>query len=433
MIKKFFTLFLLIILCLAWETHCSRSSHDNRHRPDSQAVSGQKESENQPEALRPGRRAGLGRGSQPEVRGQGLGLGRMLRDTSVVTLSDKEKETIGMETVKVAYRSLCSYIEAMGKVLAPQTRKAIISYAFPARIAEIHVNIGDWVKEQQKLVTLQSEEVGKAKSEYFKAKADKELAQSNHEREKNLFKRGVGAQKNVLSTEALLKVAHASLDAAEKKLHILGFTEDEVKSLDEVHQVNPLVTLFAPIGGKIIESRAVMGSMIDQTTEILTIMDPRMLWIDAQIFEKDIAKTKIGQIVDITVPAYPGETFSGKVGYIGDILSEETRTITVRTDVENRNLKLKPGMFADIKIYINHEERVLALPQEAILDERDRKIVFRKDNGAFVLHYVEVGCMDNGYCEILSGIKEGDEIATKGNYQLKSKLYQEILKAAGVH
>jgi cobalt-zinc-cadmium efflux system membrane fusion protein len=352
---------------------------------------------------------------------------------TVIDLTKEEQGAIEIETVKASLQSIKPYQAAMGKVLAHQYRKAIVSYAFPARIAQIHVRIGDWVKAGQKLVTLQSEEVGNAKSEFYKAKADYELAKVNFEREKSLFDRGVGAKKNFITSEAGLKIAEANLDAAEKKLHVLGFTEEQVKIISETHQINPVITLFAPLGGKIVENKAVLGALVDQQTEILTIMDPTLLWIDAEIYEKDIAKIRIGQEVEATVPAHPEETFKGKITYISDVLKEETRTITVRTEIENKGYKLKPGMFADIKIFFNQQSKVLVLPKGAILDDRDEKIVFIKKEGKYTPRVVIIGAREDDLVEITQGIQEGDEIVTKGNYQLKSKLYDEILKKAGVH
>lgn len=370
-----------------------------------------------------------GREHERRRLGQGKGEGRY----DAIDLSEEEEEAIEIETVAASFRPLKSHLQAMGKVLAHQHRKAIVSYAFPARISQIHVRIGDWVKAGQKLVTLQSEEVGKAKSEFYKAQSDHELARVNFERDRRLFDRGVGAKKNFLTTEAEFKVAQANLNGAEKKLHVLGFTEEQVKLISETHQINPVITLFAPISGKIIENKAVLGAMIDQSIEILTIMDPTLLWIDAEIYEKDIAKIKIGQEVEISVPAYPGETFRGKTSFISDVLKEETRTITVRTEVENKGYKLKPGMFADIKIFLNHQTQALVVPREAILDEKDEKIVFMKSEGKYLLQIVETGAREKGYVEILRGLQEGDLVVTKGNYQLKSKMYDEILKKAGVH
>jgi len=344
---------------------------------------------------------------------------------SPIFLSPEQADAIGLETIAATSHSMRARLGVMGKVLAPQTRKAIVSYAFPARIAEVHVAIGDWVKRGQAVVTLQSEEVGEARSAYYKARADRELAKANDEREKLLFDRGVGAQKSHLAAEVGLKVADANLDAAEKKLHVLGFTEEQVRLIDQTHQVNPVITLFAPVAGRVIENNAVLGAMVDQSTEILTIMDPTTLWIDADVYERDIAKVRTGQEVEVTVPAYPGEVFRGRISYIGDVLEEETRTVTVRTEVQNPQHRLKPGMFADVVVFLNGATKVLTLPQEAVLDDGNDKIVFVAVDDGYLPRVVEVGSKHDGQVEIVRGLEEGEMVVTAGCYQLKSKLHEQ--------
>ncbi len=375
------------------------------------------------------------KGEGPRAGGRGLGrsTGKGMRRTDGITLLDQELEAVDIRTALASLQPLKSELTAMGKVIARQNNKAIVSYAFPARISQIHIKIGDWVKKGQRLVTLQSEEVGNAKSEFYKAQADHELARVNHERQQRLFDRGVGAQKDLLTAEADLKVAQANLDAAEKKLHVLGFSEQEVSTITESHQINPIISLYAPIAGKIIQNNAVLGSMIDQETEILVLMDPTILWTDAEIYEKDISKIRLEMTVTLNVPAYPGETFSGKITYIGDVLKEDTRTITVRAEVENRDYKLKPGMFASIWIALNHQSQALVVPQEAVLEDKGDKITFIKRGEQFFLQVVHTGALDNGYVEILRGLAEGDEVVVSGGYQLKSKLYEEILKSGHIH
>jgi len=388
-----------------------------------------------------GQGMGRGIGRQPGLKAVGRGYGRrgfgrngrVWAEGDSVSLTDEEKAMVEIETVAAATKPLRSQLQAMGKILAHPQRKAIVSYAFPARVAQIHVRIGDWINPGQRLVTLQSEEVGNAKSEFYKAKADYELAKLNFEREKRLYDRGVGAKKDSLSTEAELKVAEATLNAAEKKLHVLGFTEDQVKTISETHQINPVISLYAPLSGKIITNNAVLGAMVDQGSEILTIMDPNLLCVDAEIYERDIAKIRNDQGVEVTVPAFQGETFGGKICYISDVLNEDTRTITVRSEVTNRDFKLKPGMFADIKIFLNHQTQALVLPQEAILEEKGEQMVFIESEGKYFPRIIRTGSRENDHVEILNGIQEGEMVVTKGNYQLKSKLYDEILKKGHVH
>jgi cobalt-zinc-cadmium efflux system membrane fusion protein len=424
------TILVLVILMTTFGSSCGHK----KNRAEADSISANKQTA-RGQKSRPSQAKPLRKGQGPRVGGRGYGRegGKGMSRTDGIKLTEAEAQAVNIQTAKASMKPLNSQLAAPGKVITPRNSKAIVSYAFPARISEVHVGIGDWVKPGQKLVTLQSEEVGTAISDFYKALADHELASVSYDRQKRLFDRGVGAKKELLSTEADLKVTEASLNAAEKKLHVLGFSEAQIKVLVDTHQINPVISLYAPIAGKIIQNNAVLGSMIDQTHELLVIMDPTVLWIDAEIYEKDISKVKRGQQVEITLPAYPGETFQGKTTYISDVLKEETRTITVRTEVENRGHKLKPGMFAEMKIALNHQATALVIPQSAVLEDKGDKIVFLKRGDQYYLQVIMEGASDNGNVEILRGLAEGDEVVTNGNYQLKSKLYEEILKAGHVH
>ena len=358
-------------------------------------------------------------------------LGEQFHD---IVLTQAELEAVRIETVTASLRRLTSELSAMGRILANQHRTAIVSYPFTARVAQVDARVGDWVEAGQKLVVLQSEEVGEATSAFYRANADHALALLDHEREAQLFESGVGARKNSLASEAALRVAEANLNAAEKKLHVLGFSEDEIRVISESHQINPIISLFSPIAGRVISNNVVLGEMVDESTEILTIMDPTLLWVDAEIYEKDIARIQRGQDVAVTVPAYPTQVFHGSITYISDVLSEDTRTITVRTEVSNEGGRLKPGMFASVTIEFSSNGEALALPAEAVLDDQGERLVFiRVGSNRFEPRHVMVVARENGLVEILSGIDVGEEVVTTGNFQLKSKLYEAILEAGHVH
>lgn len=351
----------------------------------------------------------------------------------VVHLSDASVELVGIQTEKAKSEQCTSVLKAMGKVLAPRPQTAIVSHAFPARVAQIHVKIGDWVDQGQPVIDLDSQDVGQAKSEFYKATANCELAKLNCEREERLSESGIGVKKNLLAAEAEYKVAQAEVEAAHKRLHILGFTEDQVKEVAETHQINPTITLDAPIAGKVVAIKAVRGAMVDQSTEILRIIDPTLLWVDAEIYEKDLAKVRIGQEVEIEVPAYPEEIFPGKLSYIGDLVDEETRTITVRAEVRNDDQRLKPGMFADVKILLNGGEQMLVVPLAAVLEQGNEKIVFVRENDRFARRRIETGIVDGDYQQVVSGLEPGEEVVIEGNHELKSKLQEDVLRAAEVH
>jgi len=372
-------------------------------------------------------------GPQQRRRAQHRERAHRQLSAAVVTLSEEESATIVLATAAARRGAMRNRLAVMGKVLADPTRMAIVSYAFPARVSEIHVTIGDRIRQGQALVTLQSEEVGTAKADYYEAEAALELARVNHEREMRLHERGVGAKKDLLTTEAELKVAEARLEAAEKKLHLLGFTEAQVKVIADSHQINPVITLFAPIAGKVVEINAVRGAMIDQGTEILLLLDPSWVVVDAEIYERDVAAVHAGQPAEVTGPPFPSGSFHGRRSYIGDVLSEATRTITVRTAVENSDARLKPGMFANANIVTNHETAAVLVPASAGLHDGDERIVFVRRGDSYEARTVTVGTEDGELVEIVDGIAAGDEVVTRGAYQLKSKLHEGVLAGSPTH
>jgi cobalt-zinc-cadmium efflux system membrane fusion protein len=369
----------------------------------------------------------------PQVQENNKELQAHQHERTVIKLTEEEKSQTQIKTIKVKENPIQSTLKAMGKVLAPPDGKAIVGYAFPGRIIKLHVFIGQWVKKGDPLVTLECEDVGNTKSEYFKAFTEFQLTKQNFEREERLFKKDIGAKKDYLETKAQLEIANSSLDAAAKKLQVMGFSQQQIRELTKAKNISPHVTVNAPIAGRVIRNNAVLGAMIEPTTEIMIILNPISLCIDAEIYEKDLAKIKAQQEVEIAVPAYPEETFGGQIYYIGDIVHPETRTITVRTRVPNKDFKLKPGMFADIKILLHQRENAVTVPIEAVLDDLDKKVIFVQERNNYICRIVEVGPKFNGLIEIVKGLKQGEIVVVEGNYQLRSRLREKILKRAHVH
>jgi cobalt-zinc-cadmium efflux system membrane fusion protein len=350
-----------------------------------------------------------------------------------VELTPAEEQAVAIETAVARIQPVQRRLEAMGKVLPHPARQAVVSYPVSARVAEVLVSLGDRVTKGQRVLTLHSEEVGVAMSELCRARADLTLAEVNRDRQQQLFDRGVSAKKELLASDATLALVRAQLAGAEKKLTLLGFADEDVRAIGDSHRINPVITLLAPISGKVVVHNVVLGAMVDSSAELLVLVDPSRVVVDAGVFERDIARLAVGQAVDVRVPAYPDERFVGQVGYLGDILDEETRTVTVRTEVPNPRQLLKPGMFANVSIAVGRARDAVTVPSGAVLDDEDGPIVFVRRDGAYVALGVEIGHEWDGVVEIAGGLAAGDVVVTHGGFQLKSKLYRELLDAGLSH
>jgi cobalt-zinc-cadmium efflux system membrane fusion protein len=338
-----------------------------------------------------------------------------------------------IKTTKPEQRSLNGHLTSMGKVFAHPQRMAIVSYPYSSRIAAVHVQIGSWVERGDLLLTLESEVVGESKSTFLKAITDLELARNQFERHRSLFDKGAVSQRSKQEAEAAFKLAENALITAEKRLHVLGFTEAQVTELSREHQIGPQIGVHSPLTGRIIKQQAILGGMVDQGTEIMTILDPQIVCVDAEVYERDIASVTLGQIARVTVPAFPDLTFTGKIGFIGDTVNDETRTVTVRFEVANPESRLKPGMFAQVRIDTAVNDRALVVPASAVLLEDGKPMLFVRDGNGFVPHFVTTGIAANGLVEINKSDLAGREIVSDGAFALKSRWQRRRFRGAHVH
>jgi cobalt-zinc-cadmium efflux system membrane fusion protein len=131
-------------------------------------------------------------------------------------------------------------------------------------------------------------------------------------------------------------------------------------------------------------------------------------------------------MVEVLINAYPDEVFHGKVTYVGDVLDVKTRTMNLRLELPNAERKLKPEMYATIRVYSTPEKDILAVPESAIQRDRERKFVFvQRDPHTFELRDVKLGESDGQMVKVLDGLLEGEAVVTKGAFVLKSELLGE--------
>ena len=179
----------------------------------------------------------------------------------------------------------------------------------------------------------------------------------------------------------------------------------------------------APIGGMIIERKAAVGELVDKANPICTISDPADLWVIAEVKERDIAAVKDGQDAAFSVLAYPGETFHGQVIRIGNQVEADTRTVEVRIAADNRDGRLKPGMFADVEITTTVLQDALVIPDDALQTDEESEVDFvMTGENRYEKRPVRLGLEQRGRVQVLDGLKAGDAVATEGSFILKSEL-----------
>ena len=349
-------------------------------------------------------------------------------------------QSSAIETEIVTPQSIAGVVPATGKILAPENSVAVIGPVNEGRIVRLYAGQGTRVRKGQKLADLESADIDQAEADYLKALAEYEnalrssaaevkLAQESYDRNKLLFEQKITAGKNLQSAEHDLEVAKAAaensvsgtkaaLTAARRHLLILGFNDATIDALAKKTDLAATFPLNSPIDGIVVERNATVGASVGTDANLFKIMDLSRVWIDADVFEKDLPRVRPGQEVKLKVTAFPESTFSGKVILINSVVDPETRTVKVRTEVANPDGRLKPDMFANVQIVTDVNRAAISIPQSAVLNDEGKTIVFVADGNGYKKRQVQAGIQNNDRVEIVDGLTAGDKVVVKGNYLL---------------
>lgn len=340
----------------------------------------------------------------------------------------------------VAPQSIAGVIPATGKILVPENRVAVIGPVNEGRIVRLYAGQGTRVRKGQKLADLESADIDQAEADYLKALADYEnalrssaaeikLAQQSYDRNKQLYEQKITAGKNLQSAEHDLEVAKAAgessvngtkaaLTAARRHLLLLGLNDATIDALGKKTDLAATFSLNSPIDGVVVERNATVGASVGTDANVFKIIDLSQVWIDANVFEKDLQRVRPGQEVRLTVPAFPQTTFTGKVIFVDNVVDPDTRTVKVRTEVANPDGRLKPDMFANVQIVTDVNRAAISIPQAAVLNDEGKTIVFVADGNGYQKRQVQAGIQNNDRVEIVDGLSAGDKVVVKGNYLL---------------
>lgn len=360
--------------------------------------------------------------------------------SSVKPGASESAQSHAIEMEIVAPQPIAGSILATGKILVPEDRMANIGPVHEGRLVRLYAGQGSRVKKGQKLADLESADIDQAEADYLKALADFEnarrtsaaevkFAQATYDRTRMLFEKSITAGKNVEAAEHDLELAKAAaassvagakaaLTSAHRHLLILGLKESDVDALAGKSSLGAVFSLNAPIAGIVIERNGTIGATVGSDANVFKIIDISRVWIDANVFEKDLERVRFGQEVKVQVPAFPGSSFSGRVILVSSVVDPETRSVKVRTEVPNPDNRLKPDMFANVEIITDLHSTAISIPQSAVLKDDEKQVVFVADGSGYKKRVVTVGIASNDRVEIIEGLAAGDKVVVKGNYLL---------------
>jgi len=303
-----------------------------------------------------------------------------------------------------------------GRVGFDEDHTQRVSSPIDGRAVAILVKLGDKVRAGQALIELSSPNVGQLQADAQKAISDLAVADKALERVHKLQAEGAVAEKEVAQAENEQHKARSESARSIAQLKSLGVSASDPA-------VN--VALRAQVAGIVVERNVLVGQEVraDQATPLITISNLDTVWVQADAYEQDLSLVSENDAVTIRVPAYPGETFAGKVGHVGDVVDPATRTVKVRCVADNKAHKLKPEMFAKADVKSAAGRKVVLVSAKAVLNEGDKSVVIVATEGdVFRSRRVEVGPEVDGQVRILSGLRPGEKIVTDGAIFIKREL-----------
>lgn len=337
-------------------------------------------------------------------------------DTAVAL--DSAAQRLAQIELLVAHPAAGAELIANGTIAFDENRASVVAPRSEGRIVNVRADLGQRVSAGTALVTLSSTEVAQARGDFERARATYGVAKRNYEREKRLFEQSISPEKEMLDAEVVYRTAEADVRSTGSRLESLGAGGG----------TGGLYDLRSPVSGWIVKRSAMPGQIVGPESDLFTVTDLRHVWIAVDLYDADVGRVANGSEAVVTTNALPGERFPGRLTYGGGIIDPTTRTMKVRVEVENQQLKLRPGMYAQVRFApragVVDSSRVL-IPEIAVQDLDGTPVVFVPTTNPqrFVVRKVSVsGAPLNGRVMIVAGLRAGERFVGRGAFQVKAQL-----------
>ena len=321
-----------------------------------------------------------------------------------VAISPERIQMLGVRTEAASLRPMAHTVRAVGTVAADERRIGVVNPKFEGWIEKLLVNTtGQAVRRGDALLEVYSPDLVLAQREYLVARsAAADMAQANPLVRDN---------------------AKAIADAALSRLKNWDISADQLARLQRTGTASRTLTLSAPIGGIVMDKQALEGLHFGAGDMLYRIVDLSTVWLLADVFEQDLAQIRPSQSAKITVLAYPGRVFDGRVAFVYPTVNAQTRTAKVRIEVPNPDLLLKTDMYATVEIAAPAESAtVLVVPDSAVLDTGTRQTVLvDRGEGRFEPRMVKLGPRVDGYVAVLEGLRGGEKVVTGANFLIDAE------------
>lgn len=344
----------------------------------------------------------------------------------VVEVSPALLEQLRIETVGEG--EVTETLRFPARVELDEYRVARIGATVTGRITTARALLGQQVEKGELLATLHSTELGEAKADYLKALSQVNLQRLAVERGRRLLEADVISTAEVQVREAELVEVQIGLQAAADRLRVLGMTEEDIQNLTRTRNVHSVSPISSTLAGTVIRRDVTLGQVVQPADTLFTVADLSHVWVVAEVPEQDAFLVRRGEEAEVEIPALPGGPLHGPLIYVADVVNPETRTVTVRMDVENPDRSIKPAMLATMLIRREGTQH-LVVPAQAVVRDNDRDHVFVQiEPRRFELRPVELAPGGGDRARVLAGLVRGEHLVTDGAFHLNNERLRTALE-----
>ena len=311
-------------------------------------------------------------------------------------------------------------IVATGTVEFNADRIARILAPVAGQVQDLRLNVGDDVRRGDTLFVLSSREVASAIAEHLASQKDLDLAEKTFAMTKDLFEHDAASRIAMQQSENEVAKSRARVAQTGEVLRVLGFDDNAVANSATLPSRVPI---RAPLGGTVTERTITNGQFVGtESTPLMTIADLSSVWVQADVFERDLHSIAAGQKADVTTAAYPDDHFSAEVARVGTVVDPQTRTAKIRFVTANPGLRLKPGMFTPATLQIAGGSSTLTAPAKAVFVEDGHSFMYVQTAAAeFERREVEVAASGANRVNVTRGVAVGDRVVSEGVLLLRAR------------
>jgi cobalt-zinc-cadmium efflux system membrane fusion protein len=325
-----------------------------------------------------------------------------------------------IQVSEVQSQELSDTLRVAGQIDFDEQALTRIGSSVTGRVTQIQAQLGNMVKKGDTLALINSSELSGSQLAYLKARSEKELNRRTMERAKTLFDADVISAAELQRRESEYEIASAETRAAQDQLRVLGVSSQSIERLAATGTIDSVAGVVATINGVVVERKIAAGQVVQPSDVLFAVANLSRVWAVAQVPEQQISQVKVGQAVSIEVPALENEKLVGKLIYVGQTVNPDTRTVLVRTELDNKHGRLKPSMLASMLIESAPVKRVV-VPLSAVVRQDDVDHVFIEESeNNFRLTPVKLAAEQNGQRVVLEGLKPGMRIVSDGAFHLNN-------------